>query len=75
MTRFGFDEPNATIIGEFFTGKVFYDNRQQGRTIYADTEEELKSKALAFIQDQKNEHCGFPCFLFQENKWEIRIYN
>ena len=75
MVRNGYDETQGTIIGgEYFTGKIFYDNRQQGNTITADTHEELIIQAEQIVSDYKEKFCGFPCYLYTDNsKWELRI--
>lgn len=42
----GVEEVNGTIIGgEYFAGELYYNGRQQGGTIYGDTEEELIQNA------------------------------
>lgn len=75
MTRFGYDEPRGIIIGgEYYTGKIFYDNRcQTYNPIYADTQEELIIKAEEIVNNLKKENC--PIGLYPDNsKWELRVY-
>lgn len=71
----GNEEVNGIIVGgEYYTGKIFYDNRcQTYNPIYADTHEELISRAEKIITNLKKENC--PIGVYPDNsKWELRIY-
>lgn len=72
------DDVRGVIIGgDFLTGRVFYDGREQRyQAFYADTEEELIAQAREFVEEMKAKFKDSPCYLYpDDSKWELRIYN
>ena len=74
MLRWGYDETRGQIIGGYsVSGQLYYDGRPQGGIINADTEKDLMAQAKIEIQAFKNEFCGHPCYLYEDDtKWEIK---
>lgn len=74
MTRWDFDEVDGIVIGgDYFTGQIYYDGRQQSQIFYADTEDELRNQANNIVSDLKRENCPFGLY-DDSSKWELRIY-
>jgi hypothetical protein len=76
MTRFGIDDVNGIVIGDIeITGKLFYDGRQQGNTLHAKDEVELRKLAVIEKERIKSEQGNEFKWLFREDIWELRIYD
>jgi len=73
MVKWGYDDVNGIIVGgNELHGRIFYDNRQQGNDLYADSENELKTIANDKIESLKKEYAGI-CYC-DGKEWELRIY-
>jgi hypothetical protein len=74
MTDFGYDDVTGVVVGDISKkGQLFYDNRPQSQEFWG-TDKELISRATNLKQELMNEYNGFPNYLYQEDKWELRIY-
>jgi len=74
MMKFGYDDVNGFVFGgNSYHGKLFYDNRQQGNDLYADTETELITLAEEKVKQYKTEYAGI-CYN-NGKEWTLRIYN
>ena len=68
------DDVRGEIIGDItFSGNLYYDGRQQGKTLTANSEAELIKMAKDAIKKFKDEFSGFPTYLYPEDKWEFKI--
>jgi hypothetical protein len=76
MVRGGYDDVRGVIIGgDYVSWRLYYDDRPQGGTEYADSEEEAVSAGRLLCSRLKREFCGWPCYLYPDNsKWEVRVY-
>ena len=75
-TQWGYDVPRGIIIGSFtITGQLAYDGRPQGSKFYAETEDELIALGNEKVAQLRAEFSGHPCFLYPDDKWELRIYD
>lgn len=70
------DDVRGVIIGgESVQSALFYDGRQQGADIYADSEQEAVEIGNARRDKLVAELGGHPCYLYQQHElWEVRIY-
>lgn len=70
------DVRGIIIGGNYVHASLFYDGRQQGRDVYADSEAEAIEKCKAMRDERIKEFGGHPCYLYQQPElWEVRIYS
>ena len=71
MVKFGYDISNNIIGYLIFTGRCFYDGRQQGKDFFASTAKQIEKICRQKIKQLKRLHAG----CYNDNKlWEIKIY-
>lgn len=71
------DDVNGTVIGSITTsiGGLYYDGRKQGKTFYAQSDDELIRLSNEQLEKIKLENGEFVFkLIYPEEKWEIRIY-
>lgn len=71
------DDVNGTVIGTMYMqGAVFYDGRKQGKTLYAESDAELRNKANEYFAELKKE-CGeaFTAIYPNVRAFELRIFS
>jgi hypothetical protein len=70
------DVRGVVIGGDSVQAALFYDGRQQGSDVYADSDQEAVEKCKAMRDERVKELGGHPCYLYQEPElWEVRIYD
>ena len=74
MTRWGFDEPDAVVIGEVtpYSAQLFYGGRPQGQKISGQSEAEIRRTLLHRRENLLREYAGI-CYDTGET-WEIRAW-
>ena len=75
MNTWNEEEVNGVVIGTYYlAGRVFLNGKQQGGTIYDETEEGLREKANTYVSELKAEWGALFSEVFK-GKWELRIAN
>lgn len=75
MIRGNYEITDGIIIGgDYVVGQLYFDGRPQGGKMYAPSEEELMECARHCKASLMQEFAGSPCYLYQGDKWELRIY-
>lgn len=74
MVRNGYDDVNGVIIGgDYVSWQLFYDGRPQGQKQSAANDDEAIEMAEQRCKELKVEFGGFPCYLYPDDKWEVRL--
>ena len=72
----GIDSVNGIIIGgEFFCGRLFYQDRPQGPQFYGDTSEEIKALALQHLAKIKADCGQVFSHIYPADSWSIKFYD
>lgn len=69
------DDTNGIVVGTMYkVGQLYYEDRPQGRQLYATSEAELKDKARRLKQEMLND-CGTVVEYIYPNKqaWILKI--
>ncbi len=68
------DDVSGQIVGRYMlTGVLTYDGRQQGSTIYAETDQQLMEMARA-MKAEMLERCGQMAHeIYPADDWRLRI--
>lgn len=71
------DNVNGTIIGgDHVIAGLFYDGRQQGGRICANTGNEAIKTGRTMRDEYVRKFSGHPCYLYPDAQlWEVRIFS
>ena len=71
MDRFGYDQTRGTVIGDHgIVGRLYYEGRAQGHTLYGDYEPDLVDQATRYMAKLKADYPGtYP----EDDAWRLHI--
>lgn len=69
------EEVRGIVIGgNYVSWQVFYNGVMQSQKDYAENDAQAIELGTALIAQRMKDFGGYPCYLFPEKAWEIRIY-
>jgi hypothetical protein len=72
----GIDSVNGIIIGgEFFCGRLFYEDRPQGPMIYGDNDSEIRTQASQYLAKLKTDCNEAFRYIYPNNSWTVKFYD